>query len=336
MKEKNEGVIRLEILTESQMADVLEYIYNGNVEISTKENATNLIEVADYLCLSSLKQEAGNFLEQNLSTSNCLCVYRMAVSYLCEELIASSQKFIYSNFSTVVETEHFINLPCSEVEKWISSDDIIINAEEDVFKIVLRWIDHNKSERSVKFSELFRNVRLTFVPRDFLINNVVTNDLVTRNKDCRDGVTSALAWIDGATDSHVPQPHSARKCFETSVIAVPAPGKEPFDISFYSPYNDAFYRLPQRTVPERTPEHILSFRGKLFAVSQDIDKSHFYDPDLNRWYPAPWTTSDSKLESLTDEQELTAVLVVKSEFFFIVESSDENATWLWKYDLDAD
>lgn len=72
MKEKNEGVIRLEILTDSQMADVLDFIYCGEVEILTQENALSLIEVADYLCLSSLKQTAGNFLEQNLSTSSCL------------------------------------------------------------------------------------------------------------------------------------------------------------------------------------------------------------------------------------------------------------------------
>ena len=335
MKEKNEGVIRLEILTDSQMADVLEFIYSGKVEILTEENAASLIEAADYLCFSSLKQKAGNFLEQNLSTSSCLCVHRMAVNYLCEELIASSQKFICSNFSTVAGTEHFLNLSCDEIEKWISSDDIVIDTEEDVFKIVLRWIDHDKSERSVKFSELFRHVRLTFVPRDFLINDVVTNDLVARNKDCMDGVTSALAWIDRVTNCDVPRPHTARKDFETSVIAVTAGGEEPFHTSFYSPHNDALYRLPQRTVPERPPEHIISCRGKLFAVSQDIDKSQCYDPDLNRWYPAPWATSFSKLESLTDEHKLTAVLVVKSEICFIVESSGANFTWLWKYDLDA-
>ena len=335
MKEKNEGVIRLEILTDSQMADVLAFIYSGKVEILTEENAASLIEVADYLCLSSLKQKAGNFLEQNLSISSCLYVHRMAVNYLCEELIASSQKFICSNFSTVAGTEQFLNLSCDEIEKWISSDEIVINAEEDVFKIVLRWVDHNKSERSVKFSELFRHVRLTFVPRDFLINDVVTNDLVTRNKDCMDRVTSALAWIDQVTDCDFPRPNSARKAFETSVIAVTTGGEEPFHTSFYSPHNDALYRLPQRTVPERPPEHIISCRGKLFAVSQDIDKSQCYDPDLNRWYPAPWATSGSKLEWLTDEQELTAVLVVRSEVCFIVESSDENSTWLWKYDLDA-
>ena len=35
MKESNEGVIRLHTITESQMADILQFIYNGSVEISS-------------------------------------------------------------------------------------------------------------------------------------------------------------------------------------------------------------------------------------------------------------------------------------------------------------
>lgn len=52
MKENNEGVIRLEMVPESQMEDILEFIYTGSVHISTQENAENLLELADYLLLS--------------------------------------------------------------------------------------------------------------------------------------------------------------------------------------------------------------------------------------------------------------------------------------------
>jgi len=90
-------------------------------------------------------------------------------------------------------------LPSCEVEKWISSDEIVTSVEEDVFEIIHSWADHNKSERSVKFSELFRHVRLTCLSRDFLMSDVVTNDLVKENEDCLDRVTGALRWIEQAT-----------------------------------------------------------------------------------------------------------------------------------------
>jgi len=147
------------------MADILEFIYSGEVKVSTTENAENIIAVADYLCISNLKHIAGKFLEQNLTTLSCFSTPHLAEEYLCNELIGRTQKFIYSNFAAVAETEEFMNLPSHEVEKWISSNKVVISAEEDVFKIILRWINHNESERNVKFSDLFRHVRLTFVSR---------------------------------------------------------------------------------------------------------------------------------------------------------------------------
>ena len=41
-----------------------------------------------------------------------------------------------------------------------------------MFMILLRWIDHNKKERSVKFSQPFCHARLISVSRDFLLSNV--------------------------------------------------------------------------------------------------------------------------------------------------------------------
>lgn len=40
MKENNEGVIRLEAIEESQMADILAFIYTGDVQIATQKRQT--------------------------------------------------------------------------------------------------------------------------------------------------------------------------------------------------------------------------------------------------------------------------------------------------------
>ena len=161
MKESNEGVIRLPTVTDSQMADILQFIYNGSIQITSQENAEKLIETADFLLLSNLQTIVGKLLEQNLTTETCISMNHWAEQYSCEELVASTRKFIYSNFTTVTASNEFLNLPSNEVEKWISSDEIVIDAEENVFEIILRWIDHDKSERSGKFSELFTHVRGT-------------------------------------------------------------------------------------------------------------------------------------------------------------------------------
>ena len=71
MKESNEGVIRLPTITESQMADILQFIYNG----TSQENAENLIGAADFLLLSNLKTIAGKFLEQHMATETYMSIH---------------------------------------------------------------------------------------------------------------------------------------------------------------------------------------------------------------------------------------------------------------------
>ena len=77
------------------MAAILQFVYTGKVEFSTYEHAEDLIKVADYLCFSSLKLSAGKFLDQSLTALNSFSSYKLAEKYLFNELILSTQKFVY-------------------------------------------------------------------------------------------------------------------------------------------------------------------------------------------------------------------------------------------------
>ena len=339
MKENNEGVIRLEWITEPLMADILQFIYTGNVQITTQENAEKLITTADYLLLSNLKTIAGKFFEQHMTIANCISIYySIAEQYSCEALIASTRKFINSNFTTVAASDDFQNLSSHEVEKWISSDEIVIDAEENVHEIMLRWINHDKSERSVKFGELFRHVRLTTISRDFLLSDVVTNDLVKENKDCLDSVTDALNWIERSTDSEVTRPHSPRNSLKTSVMVMTDAFGE-WHTCFYLPGTDEYYRLPAPEVRQSGMKQIVSHHGKLFAVTWDIAISQCYDPDLNRWSPAPWTVNaNEEVISCTDNFYngfVQHVMFVRNKICFIVNVKMGQTYMLLTYNLDS-
>ena len=62
MKEANEGIVRLEMLTESSLRDILEFIYTGSVQVSPENNARELITMADYFILPELKTITGMIL----------------------------------------------------------------------------------------------------------------------------------------------------------------------------------------------------------------------------------------------------------------------------------
>ena len=195
MKESNEGVVRLDMLTELGLGDLLEFIYTGNVQISANDNAQDLIAMADYFDLAHLKILAGRVLLQELNSSNSISTHCLAKRYQCEELIRDTKEFIHSNFTAVAKTEEFLDLSKQEVKMWISSDEIDVS-EEDLFNIILTWIDHEKVDRRKHFADLFHEVRLVHISRDFLRRDVVTNDLVNDNEDCMDLVQSVLQLIE--------------------------------------------------------------------------------------------------------------------------------------------
>ena len=97
MKESKEGVIQLEMFSESVMAATLEFMYTGSVHISTLEMAKGLIASADYLFLSSLRSLAVGvaFNLQTLNTTNCISSHHFAEIYQCEELLLRQLKYLF-------------------------------------------------------------------------------------------------------------------------------------------------------------------------------------------------------------------------------------------------
>ena len=186
MRESKEGVVRLQMLTESALGDILEFIYTGCVQISDEDRAYDLIAMADYLFLPQLKSLAGDVLTRDINCSNCVSRCNFGETYQCEELIAATKNFIFANFSTLAKTDEFLHMPSNEVEMWISSDEINVSAEEDVFEFILSWIDHNKVDRKKYFFTLFRHIRVVYVSRDYFRTNIVTNKLVMCDTDCLD------------------------------------------------------------------------------------------------------------------------------------------------------
>ena len=224
MKETQEGVVRLEMFTESVMAATLQFIYTGDVQILAENNARDLIVVVDYLFLGKLKLLAGEVLIQTLNSSNCISTYYFAERYQCEDLLSKTSKFILANFTPIyaADRENVLNMSSREVEMWISSDEIDVNAEEDVFKIILAWIDHDRSRRKRYFVELFRHVRLVYVSRDFLRHDIVTNELVKDNNSCVTLVKDAIKLLDSKNFESLSVP--PRKTLETPVVVVSVGG----------------------------------------------------------------------------------------------------------------
>ena len=294
MKENREGIIRLEEISGSVMEDVLEFIYTGTVEV-TQENAEELIAAGNYLIIPSLKTASGRFLEGEMSDKNCISTFYFAEKYDCDELITNSRRFIHKNIVSVAKLDKFLHLEAEKIAKWISSDEITVSEEADVFKIILDWVNHRKSERKTAFEELFGHVRLGFLSRDCL-EDVVTNELLRENSACvklvLDATVQMATFVD--EDDFLQSP---RGCLDTRVI-VARGGKHTF---CYIPEEDLWKRLPDglKDIDAKLTQ-MIKFRDQLFTFTNN-QNSERYDPVFNVWSELNLSTNSAKLAVLKGE-----------------------------------
>ena len=227
MREANEGLVRLEMVTGLCFRGILEFIYTGNVEITDEDNAQRLIEMADFFILPPLKALAESYLVTNLKLdiSNSISIYVFAGRFRCEKLISHAINFIGANFTTIVKAKEFLDLSREEFKKCISSNKINVSTEEDVFEILLTWINHDKCERKQYFEELFREIKLVYLSRDFLESDVMTNDFVKDNERCMNLVQFAKRFSSTGPISYPHFSYKPRNSLETPVVVAHVPKK---------------------------------------------------------------------------------------------------------------
>jgi len=314
MKENREGIVRFEEISGAVMEDILEFIYTGSVEI-TEENSKDLIAAANYLVIPGLKILSGRVLERQLSKSNCISTFYFAEMHQCDELITNNRKFIHANFASVAEMDEFLNLEAKEVERWISSDEISVAVEADVFNIVLKWIQQDKSERKASFEQLFRHVRLASLSRDFLID-VVTNKLVQGDSRCLSLVSDALRLTAFPEEENISQ--SSRNGLETRAI-VACSRKYTF---CYLPDRDEWKRLADGLSERDQHTQMINYRDQLYAFRYH-GKAERYDPVFNGWSTLDLSTAWS-----------AKVAVVRGELYLIEINTPTKKSTIKRYNIE--
>ena len=147
---------------------------------------------------------------------------------------------------------------------WISSDEINVSAEEDLFKIILAWTDHDRSQRRRYFVELFRHVRLVYVSPHFLRYDILTNDLVQDNNSCLTLVKDAINLLDSKNFEILGVP--PRKTLEIPAIVVNA-GE---NVLCYFPRDNSWCKLGEIPTSVITSGNFVPCDSQLYRTVQDM------------------------------------------------------------------
>ena len=179
---------------ETAMDILIDFCYTSSIVVE-KNNVKTLLPAACLLQLAEIQDECCECLQSQLDPSNCLGIRALADTHACRDLLRIVDKFTLHNFQEVMKHEEFLQLPMSQLIDIISSDELNVSSEEEVFQSVMNWIKYNMEERRPHLAHVLQHVRLPLLSPEFLVETVGSDILIKSDEQCRDLVDKAKNYL---------------------------------------------------------------------------------------------------------------------------------------------
>ncbi|XP_038157121.1 kelch-like protein 23 [Cyprinodon tularosa] len=159
MRERSDRVIKLSGVDRAVLSALLDYVYTGRVSV-TESNVQSLLEAADLLQFSSVKQACEKFLIRLLDVDNCLGMHTFAELHQCAGLEREARRTTLSRFMELMEQEEFLELGHEKVRSVLAAQSLTAEADETLIDGVVRWVSHDLDNRAHFVSDLLHSIHL--------------------------------------------------------------------------------------------------------------------------------------------------------------------------------
>lgn len=198
-KDSSKEVV-LEDVDPTVMDMVVNYLYSAEIEI-TDENVQDVFAVANRFQIPSVFTVCVNYLQNKLSTGNCLAVFRMGLVLNCPRLAVAARDFISERFDTLANEEEFLDFNAPELFAIIGCDALNVEKEELVFELLMKWIRKNKENRTQALSDAFDHIRFRLLPEKYFKEKVEKDDIIKADPE----LVKKLQVIKDAFAGKLPQ-----------------------------------------------------------------------------------------------------------------------------------
>ena len=162
MLEKDKTTAKVTSVSAAAMESLLEFMYTGQIQIHF-ENVFELLEASNFLFVERVKKACCQFLESIVDMENCFTIHSIADAFSCDGLSDAITQYINQRFTELAKSEKFLKLGKDDIIKFLSSDDIQIENEENLLEIMVNWINYDLEPRKGCISELLNIIRLPFI-----------------------------------------------------------------------------------------------------------------------------------------------------------------------------
>nr|XP_026694552.1 kelch-like protein 12 isoform X2 [Ciona intestinalis] len=191
MKEEFEKVIEIKEVTKLAMEKVITFIYTNKFFFSD-ESINEVLYAASLMQVQDLLALVIQYLSDEISPMNCLHYRQLGKLYSLNDLVLECDRYICDNFDQVSTQQKFFKIDEVEMEKFVSSGELVMKSEEVVYECLVGWVKHDLQTRKQYFPTLFKHLRLQYMDADYLYQKIRKEELVREFLDCRDLVDDAF------------------------------------------------------------------------------------------------------------------------------------------------
>ena len=137
MKESNQTHLKLHSVSFDSVSLILDYFYTREIVIND-DNVLELLNTASFLLVTPVKKACIQLLHRQLSGENCFSILQVAEKFGASYLAKTASNAIKSNFFSVVNNDEFVSISKKSLINFISSDEIQVEREEEVYQAVLK------------------------------------------------------------------------------------------------------------------------------------------------------------------------------------------------------
>ncbi|XP_015785870.1 kelch-like protein diablo [Tetranychus urticae] len=194
LQESRQAEVEIKDIDEHAMELLVDFAYTSHIVVE-EGNVQVLLPAACLLQMTEIQEVCCEFLKRQLDPSNCLGIRAFADTHSCQKLFHYADKFTQERFQEVIESEEFLLLPVHQLIDIISSDELNVRLEEQVYNAIMSWVKYNVAERRQHLRLVLEHVRLSQLTAKFLVGTVGSDILIKSDDVCRDLVDEAKNYL---------------------------------------------------------------------------------------------------------------------------------------------
>ncbi|XP_051279392.1 kelch-like protein 22 isoform X2 [Dicentrarchus labrax] len=298
LRETQQKEIPIHGVSYMAMKKILDYIYTAEIELDL-ECVQEVLIAATLVQLEIVISFCCDFLFSWLDESNVLEVHHLADVYGLQQLNTRIHSYILRNIQTLSLTDVYRQLPQDEVFKALSSDELQVSSENEVYEAALHY---HYSPEQVETDQVYLqdNLKMLDAVRFCLIEKQVLQRLFGRLSQCplKDSVSAALRYHEQeiwqpVLQSPLTQPRSTFHCilgFGGMFTANSLSASEHLFQVFHPSWGE-WRTLTAAHAPRMSNQGIAVLNNFIYLIGGDKNTSGFraetrcwrYDPRHNSW-----------------------------------------------------